>query len=44
MRKDKGHERSQHMINKEWQVCHIDGTDGSKQGKGEMAARMKRTD
>lgn len=30
MCKDKGRERSEHMINKEWQVSHIDGTDASK--------------
>ena len=30
---DKGHERSQHVINKEWQVSHIDGTDASKRGE-----------
>lgn len=25
MCKDKGHESSGRVINKEWQVCHIDG-------------------
>lgn len=33
MWKDKGHERSQWVINKEWQACHIDGLGGSEGGE-----------
>lgn len=33
MWKDKGHERSQLVINKEWQACHIDGLGGSEGGE-----------
>lgn len=45
MRKDKGHERSEQVINKEWQVSHMDGRDSSAGGEGRDAAgRMKRLD
>lgn len=36
MHKDKGQERSQQVINKEWQVCHTDGRGVVEEGKGEM--------
>lgn len=43
MSKDKGHERSQKVINKEWQVCHVDGrgcSDGRE--RRDTAGRMRR--
>lgn len=45
MSKDKGPERSEQVINKEWQVRHIDGR-GSSAGREsrDAAGRMKRLD
>lgn len=42
MHKDKRHERSQQVINKEWQVCHVDGRGGGEGGDEEVQlVRMK---
>lgn len=41
MHKDKRHERSQQVINKEWQVCHIDGRGGWEGGDEVQLVRMK---